>query len=126
MGRPESIEETYRDACYRLRDWGAWAASSDGLGFPSMSIEQTAINGGIDSSSSGLFIDDNPEVAAIEAILLSLAKRNVNQYMAIKWYFMNPNFTIKKVAIRMYPLGATKVKNCLREGVAWVDGRLCD
>ena len=128
MVRLRRLEEHYPEACQKLIAWGRWSHEATGLGYPRMSIEQAAHEGGgIDTRGSGLVaIIENPEVERVEKIILRLAARNHNQYKAVKLYFLHNHFTIKKLTREMAPLGETKVRSILKEGVSWIDGGLCN
>ena len=124
MNEPRTLEETYPEACLKLKIWGYWSVDRNNLGYPNVSIEQAAIEGaGIDTRGSGMkTIPDCPDAEEMELRLIELSKRNLNQFIAIKLYF-STSMTIKTMARRMN-LCREKARSTLREGVAWIDGGL--
>lgn len=83
------IYQLYAGTCYRLEQWADYNRDAFGLGFPKMSIEQMAVEGGgIDTRGSGLKLSETPEhIQEIDDVLLQLKLNNLDHYKAIRYYF---------------------------------------
>ena len=130
--KQNSLEVRYRDTCIKLNTWAKWARGSTygSLGYPSMSHEQSAREGGgIDTRGSGLRVLEQPEgVDKTEKVLLSLLKEDPMQYKIVWLYFLR-NWSIDKIRGDMrreggVRLGYGNARALLREAVAWIDGNL--
>ncbi len=126
--RKNSLEEDFPETCRLLAIWGPWARDSRdyGLGYPSISPEQMAREGGgINTRGSGLkVIEQPPEIKNVESALSDLKQRHPKQFNAIRVYFSDPNTSID-IMSRIVGFTNRKVAaKYLGLGVSWIDSRL--
>ncbi len=125
-----TLEESYPEACLKLRAWGLWSIDRNNIGWP-RSSDWNAANegGGINTKGAGLkTIPDNPEAEEMEVKMIELKARHQLQFYIIKWYF-SAKLPIKTITTKVkHEFGKSnsreKTRSILREGVAWIDGGL--
>ena len=124
MCKSKTLEANYPETCSSLKTWAMWQSGQLVSGFPKMSIEQAAIEGGgIDTRGSGLHIVSNPEAERIEKVLLELKQIELKQFLAIKFYFSDETMTFRRLG-KVLGFQKSNTHEILKRAVAWVDEKL--
>ena len=116
----------YPTTCYRLEEWVKFNHDQFGLGYPKMSIEQMAVEGGgIDTRGSGLKISETPEhIQEIDDVLLELKARNPQHFYTIEVYFRTGSITSVFQKVEPRYRNRHRAREGITLAVAWVDGKI--
>lgn len=125
MSHKTTLEQQYPETTMKLKIWADWAARGGYCrGYPTMSIEQAAIEGGgIDTRGSGLLITSNPEALEMEKVLIELKEFELKQFLAIKFYFGDDSMTFDRMG-KILGFQRSNAYKVLSSAVAWVDLRI--
>ena len=119
----DSIYSLFPDTCYRLERWTEYNRDPFNLGYPKMSVEQMAVEGGgIDTRGSGLRVNEMPEeVALTDAAMLELKRTYPHFFKTIEIYFKQGSITA--VFQKVKPKYRNRHK--AREGLNTAVGMIC-
>lgn len=118
-----SIFSMFPDTCWRLQRWTEYNRDPFNLGYPKMSVEQMAVEGGgIDTRGSGLRINDMPEeVALTDAAMLALKQNHPHFFKTIEIYFRQGSITAVFQKVKPKYRNRHKARDGLNQAVSWVN-----